>query len=606
MRMLRNLLRHHWGTLLILSALAIAAALIVTVPPAKARAAAVWEKTLVWAGLEDASEESGTVYWCPMHPQIKRKSANDVCPICNMALVPLLGGGLEAPEQLTLTARQIQQTGVATEPVLRRDLYREIDTTGQIVGDERRMAIISSWVRGKSRIEKLHINFTGARVEQGDLMAELYNPDLIVAQQEFLITGDGARLSGLDLQESAAQKLRDQGMTTEQIDRLASSRQVLDRVPIYAPLTGTVVERSVQEGQYVSEGDVLFQILNLEKVWLLADLYEEELALVEVGQPVTISVASFPGDTFEGTVSFIDPVVDPESRTVQVRVEVPNADGRLKPGMYARAQLRISLPQMLAVSENAVLWSGQRQVVIVRRGEGAFQPQEVRIGHRWLHASQPQTLPGERREFGADAQRYHQVLSGLRPGEEVVTAGAFLLSAESQFQSVLTKMLPPRTQSATLEEAIGEDVAHDLRKLLNDYFYLSQSLAEDQLQQSTVHSAALGRSAQALAQRAARQNRAELESRARTIALLAAEAGERPPADLHDARTRFGRISRSMVQLLAEHGGPTLLGKELFLFRCGMSGVGYENWLWWSEQKMNPYMGQEMLDCGIQLDSLQP
>lgn len=609
MRAMMNLLRHHWGKLLLLSAIAAAAVVALTVPRVQSQAEAVWQKAVVWAGLAESSGGSGTVYWCPMHPQIKRDDANDVCPICNMALVPLEGGGLEPPENLQLTSRQMQQAGVATEPILRRELYREIDTTGRIVGDERREAKITSWVRGKSRIEKLHVNFTGAQVQRGDLMAELYSPDLIVAQQEFLTARDtsASRLSsGASLREYASQKLRDQGMTQAQIDRLAETGKVLERVPIYAPLTGTVLERNVQQGEYIEEGDVLFQIVNLAEVWLMADVYEEELPLVQVGQSVTVTAPSFPGETFEGTVSFIDPTVQSESRTVRVRIEIPNPDRRLKPGLYARAQLRAELPETLAVPENAVLWSGQRQVAVVKRGAGVFEPREIKIGHRWLYPSGSAYRPGRRLEFGSESQRYHQVLAGLHPGEEVVTAGAFLLSAESQFQSVLTKMLPPEERSATLEEAIGEDLADGVRQLLDRYFYLSQALADDDLDQAVTGFDALGKAAEGLAERGRREQAAELAVLAERIASHSNEVASQPPTDLKEARAYFGRISRQTIELLAENGGQTLFGEDVFLFRCGMSKVGYENWLWWSDEKLNPYMGQKMLDCGSRLDTLKP
>ncbi|WP_203329174.1 efflux RND transporter periplasmic adaptor subunit [Candidatus Laterigemmans baculatus] len=596
--------------MLLLSMVAVAVGIVLTVPQARTQADAVWHRAVAWAGFADEAGDSGVVYWCPMHPQIKRNDPNDVCPICNMALVPLVGGGLEAPEHLTLTSRQIQQAGVATEPVLRRKLHREIDTTGRIAADERREAKITSWIRGKSRIEKLYVNFTGAHVQQGDVIAELYSPELIVAQQEFLMARDTStsRLSGVDLRKYASQKLRDQGMTQEQIDRLVQTQEVLERVPVHAPLTGTVLERHVQQGEYIEEGETLFQIVNLEEVWLLADIYEEELPLVDMGQQVTVTVPSFPGESFEGVVSFVDPTVQLESRTVRVRIEIPNSDGRLKPRMYARAQFRAELPQTLAVSENAVLWSGQRQVAVVKLGEGAFEPREIEIGLRWLYPSTSEAAyqPGAELQFGSDFKRYHHVLSGLSPGEEVVTAGAFLLSAESQFQSVLTKMLPPEERSATLEEAIGEELAKDIRQLLNRYFHLSQALAGDKLDEAVAAFAALGEAASTLAVQAHENQVPELTVLSERIARQADEIGNQPPADLKEARFHFGRISRQMVQLLAENGGQTLFGEDVFLFRCGMSKVGYENWLWWSEEKLNPYMGQKMLTCGSQLDVLEP
>ena len=602
-----SLLNRHWGKLLAIVALGIAAVVVFAVPPIHARASETWRKALVWSGIEAAEAgASGVVYWCPMHPQIKRDDPTEVCPICNMALVPLEGGADAAPENLTLTARQVQQAGVVTEPVLRRRLYREIDTTGQIVSDERREATISSWVRGKSRIEELYIDFTGAHVQKGELMAELYSPELITAQEEYLSTLSGPRISGVDLTASARQKLLDQGMTPDQIDRLQRTRKALDRIPIRAPLSGTVLERHVQEGQYVTEGDVLFEISDLRRVWLLADVYEEELPLVEIGQPVQLSVRSLPGETFQGRVSFIDPVVQPQSRTVRVRIEVPNEDRQLKPGMYARARFRAELPETLAVAANAVLSSGQRQVAVVKAADGAFQPREIALGQKWLYAEAPFARPGDSLEFGADRVRYHQVLRGLRPGERVVSSGAFLLSAESQFQSVLTKMLPPHEYSVTLEQAVGGKLSSGIRDLVQRYYDLSAVLAEDRLEAVAPQLIALGRAAENLARRAEQENSAELASAARAIASQAFQASSPPPENLKEARTEFGRISRNTIRLLSENGGQTLFGEEMFLFRCGMSGVGYENWLWWSEEIINPYMGQEMLKCGKELEALEP
>ncbi len=175
-------------------------------------------------------------------------------------------------------------------------------------------------------------------------------------------------------------------------------------------------------------------------------MYEDELPLVQIGQPVAITVRGLPGETVEGKVAFIDPVVQSASRTVRVRIDIKNADGRLKPGMYARAQIRKELPEQLAVPAGAVLWSGQRSVVLVKRGEGTFEPREVKLGQQWLYPVSKEDQDGRGLEFGSDQRRYHEVLAGLKPGDPVVTSGAFLLNAESQFQSVLTKMLPAQNR----------------------------------------------------------------------------------------------------------------------------------------------------------------
>ena len=408
------------------------------------------------------------------------------------------------------------------------------------------------------------------------------------------------------LLESARQKLQYQGLTPSQIDQLHQTEKVLDRIPIYAPISGTVITRHVQQGQYVSEGDWLFRLADLTRLWLIADVFEDELSYVELNQPVQLSVRSFPGEPFKGTVSFIDPVVQPESRTVRVRIDVPNPDKRLKPGMYARARLHRDMPEMVAVPENAVLWSGKRAVVIVQQGEGLFQPREVRIGQRWMLSNGRDDQSHGHLDFGADYRRFHEVLAGLNPGEQVVTAGAFLLSAESQFQSVLEKMIPPESSSITLEEAIGQPLAEGIRRLLEEYYNLGKALADDRFDLVGARFDALRQAAETLALTADDANVPKLVQAARNIVAHTRPAAQKSLKDPVEARTAFGRVSRETVRLLAENGGQTLFGKDVFLFRCGMAKVGYENWLWWSDEKLNPYMGQKMLSCGTQLKTLEP
>jgi Cu(I)/Ag(I) efflux system membrane fusion protein len=584
----------------------------------RANTNSAWRATLQWVGIGAETVDSDKVFWCPMDPQIKSKKENAVCPICNMALVELEGGVVEAPDHLTLTAQQIQQAGVVTMPVIRRKLYREIDTTGRIDYDERRYAGISSWVRGKSRIDRLHVNFTGDTVKEGEVVAEIYSPELISTQEEFLIalrnaensTGGRSSRIGLDPVDyvaSARQKLIYQGLTPAQVDELQETRTVLDRIPVFAPISGTVIERHVQQMQYVQEGDWLLHLADLSHLWLYVDIFEDEEPLIEPGMPVELSVGKLPGETFWGKVAFVEPRVRPETRTIPVRIDIDNRDGKLFPGMYARARVRHDFPSVLAVPDSAVLWSGQRAIVITKGIDGAFQPREVALGRKWLFAAEDEAGADKASlGFGADRLRFHEVLQGLAPGDQVVTSGAFLLNAESQFQSVLAKMLPPESDGRTLEQLIGKPLAAQSRELLDAYFQLSATLAEDRIDDVSIGLKRIAAQAEQLAQATADADHSSFAEDAGRFSILASELSAAPVSDARDARTRFGRLSRELTELLEAHGGKTLFGKELYQFECGMAKVGYERWLWWSPEIHNPYMGQKMLDCGKKLDVFEP
>jgi len=297
-------------------------------------------------------------------------------------------------------------------------------------------------------------------------------------------------------------------------------------------------------------------------------------------------------------------MVDPATRTVAVRINVSNENRKLMPGMFARVKLRRQFPSVLAVPESAVLWSGERSVAILRSGEGTFRPVEIETGRKWLYeTSAPKTKPIG---FGEGNVRFHEVTAGLAPGDEVVTAGAFLLNSESQFQSVLAKMLPPASERASLKEVLGQPLADALRSLLEAYYELSGALAEDRINAVPAKLDALEQAAAQLVSTASDADAARLASDADAFQSLLSSLSVKPVDNAEDARTRFGRISHSLTQLLEKHGGKTLFGKELYQFECGMANVGYERWLWRTPQIYNPYMGQRMLQCGRKLDQLEP
>jgi Cu(I)/Ag(I) efflux system membrane fusion protein len=301
-------------------------------------------------------------------------------------------------------------------------LVKEIQTVGEIGYDERRVKVVSAWIGG--RIDKLYIDFTGVNVRKGDPLVELYSPELVSTQQEFLLAletrariwslGDQDALrSASDLVESTKRRLQLWGISNEQIDEIEKTRKISTQMTIHAPIGGTVIHKQAYEGQYVKMGEKLYTIVDLSVVWALVDVFEYEMSWVKSGQKVSISTPAYPGRIFSGTVSFIDPFLDTKTRSVKVRMDVPNKDLELKPGMFAEARLKIpheGQKPILSIPYTAVLDTGVRKLVYIDLGKGVFKPVEVRIGQR--------------------AGPWVSVLSGLRKGQKVAVSANYLIDSQ--------------------------------------------------------------------------------------------------------------------------------------------------------------------------------
>jgi membrane fusion protein, copper/silver efflux system len=286
-------------------------------------------------------EQTASGDWtCSMHPQVRMPKPGK-CPICGMPLVPV-------SQLKSLNDR----AGVETELVTRRELFKEIRTVGKIDYNETRVADITARIDG--RVDRLFVDFTGIDVELNDHLVDIYSPSLVVAQEELLRSLDaferqrpaGTGIIDAFVQEnlqSARDKLRLWGILPEQITEIEKTRERREHVTLYAPIRGTVIERNVRVGQYVKEGDLLYRIAELDPIWLYLDTYEFDIAWVRYGQSVDVSLEAMPGATIRGMVTFIDPFLNESTRTVKVRVNLQNADRRLKPGMYASASIRVRL-----------------------------------------------------------------------------------------------------------------------------------------------------------------------------------------------------------------------------------------------------------------------
>jgi Cu(I)/Ag(I) efflux system membrane fusion protein len=323
-------------------------------------------------------------------------------------------------DKVVLDAKARQLAGVQTAKVEKKVLAKEIRTTGKIAMNENGRAYITSRVMG--RVDELYVNAEGEYIAPGQAIAAVYSPDYIAAQEEYILAIDTVnKLKNASrdlvqvnkrLLEAARRKLELLGISADDIEHLAHTRQPSTLMTVRAQFGGTVLEKQVLPGGYIMAGEKLFAVSDLSMVWLYADLYEKDIAAVQVGQDVAVTVPSYPGETFTGRVSFINAVLDDTTRTVKVRIELSNPEGKLKPNMFANATVSVPLGETLVIPSSSLLDTGKRKVVFIAQGEDTFVKRDIVTGQ--------------------ETQGYIQVLSGLNAGDTVVTAAAFLIDSQTQ------------------------------------------------------------------------------------------------------------------------------------------------------------------------------
>ena len=383
------------------------------------------------APLPPAHDAPAEIWTCSMHPQIRQPKPGE-CPICGMDLIPVKVNSSAQPDddrQISLSpaARQLAELEVAS--VERRSVAMEIRMVGKVQFDESRLAYIAPRVAG--RIDRLYANFAGMTVKPGDPLADLYSPALVSAQQELLQAVKTSRESDVaaSLLTATRERLRLWGLTSGQIVEIERSGHVSDHVTFTSPIGGVVVEKEAREGLNVEVGMNLFTVADLSHVWVQLDAYESDLAGLCDAQAVEFQAEAYPGEIFTGTIAFIAPLVDPMTRTVKVRVEVPNDDGRLKPEMFVRAVIHTSAVAEgstvpLVIPASAPLITGKRAVVYVAlpQQEGVYEGRNVVLGPR--------------------AGDFYVVREGLQEGEQVVVNGAFKIDSSLQIQGKPSMMAP--------------------------------------------------------------------------------------------------------------------------------------------------------------------
>jgi len=346
----------------------------------------------------------------------------------DMDYIPVYENEATRGNQLNISVEKIQKLGVKSEAAALRELGRTIRAVGKVEVDERRLYTVAPKFEGW--IQQLHINATGQSVSRGQALMEVYSPDIVSAQQEYVIAAKGtqslkqgtadAQFGIRQLADSALLRLRNWDISETQLQRLRQTGVVRRTLTLSSPVSGVVLEKVAVQGMRFMPGEVLYRIADLSSVWLLAEIFEQDLALVQAGQTADITVNAYPGKVFKGKVAFIYPMLNPQTRTAQVRIDLPNPGGLLKPAMYAKVELAAAREKIKVVSVpiSAVLNNGTRQVVLVELGGGRYEPRSVKLGMQ--------------------SDQYVQVMEGLNEGEKVVTSANFLIDAESNLKAALS------------------------------------------------------------------------------------------------------------------------------------------------------------------------
>ncbi|MDY0042406.1 MAG: efflux RND transporter periplasmic adaptor subunit [Desulforhabdus sp.] len=445
MKMINDLRRHLRGRVLV----AVLAAMCFFLPTAVAQHEHGESTSGQPAG---QSAEEAQIYTCSMHPQIQLPNPGK-CPICGMDLIPVKktprrgAGETRSMRELTLSPYAEELAKVWTQPVERKFVQAEVRMVGFIGYDETRQAYITAWVPG--RIDRLYVDFTGTVVRKGDPMVYLYSPQLLSAQQELLQSINAVKGLGQSrfttMQETAQatvaaakEKLRLWGLMPQQIEEIIRRGKPTDHMIIMAPISGVVTHKNGLEGMYVQTGTQIYTVADLSVVWIELEAYESDLTWIRLGQEVEFEVKAYPGEVFKGEVAFIDPFLKEKTRTVRVRLNAPNPDGRLKPDMFVHAVLRATLAEggkvvvkptgnespPLVIPASAPLITGMRAVVYLAVPD------------------QPGTYIGREIVLGPRAGDYYLVRSGLKEGDVVVTAGNFMIDSSLQIQAKPSMMTP--------------------------------------------------------------------------------------------------------------------------------------------------------------------
>ncbi|MEZ4950949.1 MAG: efflux RND transporter periplasmic adaptor subunit, partial [Saprospiraceae bacterium] len=517
------------------------------------------------------------------------------CPICGMDLIPLEESSSNDPLVLEMTREAVKLSNIQTTTIGVKSGSNAtgIRLSGKIQPDERLAS--SQVVHVPGRIEKLFVSFTGEQVRKGQKVALVYSPELITAQRELL---EAAKLESVNPQllEAAKNKLRYWKIATEVIDEILQNGNIRETFPVYADESGTVTQRRVSVGDYVRQGEALFDLINLYKVWALFDAYEEDLQKISIGSKISFTTPSLPGKTFTSRITFIDPVINATTRVASVRAEVTNAGGTLKPEMliYGTLESTKGNSSNLTVPKSAVLWTGKRSVVYVKVPDmniPSFQYREVELG-----------------EAIGDT---YQVLNGLEAGEEVVTNGAFTIDAAAQLNNQASMMnhnveVKGEKKDDSLPDYSEETPTafkEQLSRLTNSYLAVKDALVATDANMTSQKSESVLESLNQVDMELL-EGPAHLYWMKVMKAIKAHTTKMKEASDVEIQREQFDFLSQALIKTLSAFG----VAKDTFYVQhCPMANENNgADWISNEKKIRNPYFGDKMLTCGTVKTVLNP
>ncbi|MGE0092555.1 MAG: efflux RND transporter periplasmic adaptor subunit [Bacteroidales bacterium] len=540
------------------------------------------------------NEVNGEIVWtCSMHPQVRQNDPGD-CPICGMDLIPLEGDQNSDidPGAISMSPTAMQLANVSTALVGKMTPVKQLRLNGKVQVDERSVYSQSSHIGG--RIEKLMVDFTGEFVNRGQTIAYIYSPELATAQEELF---EAQKLSDSQPQlfESAINKLRNWKLSDKQIEDVLNSGVTNDEFPVVANVSGYVISKRINLGDYISKGEPIYQIADLSKIWVLFDVYESDIKWIKKGDKVEFSIASLPGEIFTGSISFLDPVIDAKTRVAKARVELNNSKGKLKPEMFATGLVEATLANNSAsvvVPKSAVMWTGKRSVVYVKTNSEqgvSFSMREVTLG------------PALGDSYVVD--------EGLSEGEEIAVNGTFSIDAAAQLAGKPSMMSPENGQvmtghdhavastetSASKALDIDKNAKEALQPLYSKYLKWKDALTNDDF---------------TAAQKNAALMKAELLKI--NMNLFKGDAHKKWMdffesfrenlehvqhfSDIEDLRKVFQPISATMIKMTIVFSS---FGNIIYVQHCPMADNNKgADWLSTEKEIRNPYFGSSMLTCG--------